>query len=88
MNILKTDKEFFGKPKQKQEPVMKEIQPDLFGTSSKTLFLNSLRSQGKYKYSRYRGLPLRYAGGKSLGVGHVLDSSFERFPLLRSALLS
>ena len=36
-------------------------------------FLQSLRSKGQYKYSRYNGLPLRYAGGKSLGVGHVVE---------------
>ncbi len=49
---------------------------DLFGTSLRVLFLDSLRSQGKSKYARYRGLPLRYAGGKSLGVGHIV----EQFP--------
>ena len=46
---------------------------NLFGTSAKALFLESLRSKGKYKYARYRGLPLRYAGGKSLGVGHIVE---------------
>ena len=46
---------------------------DLFGASLKVLFLDALRSQGKYKYARYRGLPLRYAGGKSLGVGHIVE---------------
>ena len=39
----------------------------------KEYFLSKLRSQGKYKYSRYNGLPLRYAGGKSLGVGHIIE---------------
>ena len=58
---------------QKQERDIKETQPDLFGTSSKALFLDSLRSRGKYKYARYRGLPLRYAGGKSLGVGYIVE---------------
>ncbi len=32
-----------------------------------------LRSKGKYKYVRYNGLPIRYAGGKSLGVGHIVE---------------
>ena len=41
--------------------------------SAKDLFLDSLRSKGKYKYARYNGLPLRYAGGKSLGVGHIVE---------------
>ena len=36
-------------------------------------FLQGLRSNGKFKYSRYNGLPLRYAGGKSLAVGHILE---------------
>lgn len=36
-------------------------------------FLANLRSKGKYKYSRYNGLPLRYAGGKSLAVGHIVE---------------
>lgn len=39
----------------------------------KDFFLSKLRSKGKYKYSRYNGLPLRYAGGKSLGVGHIIE---------------
>ena len=37
-------------------------------------FLANLRSSGKSKYSRYNGLPLRYAGGKSLAVGHVIEA--------------
>lgn len=42
---------------------------------NKELFLSSLRSRGKHKYSRYKGgLPLRYAGGKSLAVGHVIEA--------------
>lgn len=39
----------------------------------KDYFLNKLRSKGKFKYTRYNGLPLRYAGGKSLGVGHIIE---------------
>ena len=41
--------------------------------SRKSDFLASLRSSGRYKYSRYNGLPLRYAGGKSLAVGHIVE---------------
>ncbi len=67
--MAKTDSHLFGT---QQERKITETQPDLFGTSSKALFLDSLRSRGKYKYARYRGLPLRYAGGKSLGVGHIV----------------
>ena len=34
-------------------------------------FLNQLTSGSGYK--RYGGSPLRYAGGKSLAVGHILE---------------
>lgn len=39
-------------------------------------FLHNLvsKSQSKYHYKRYNGLPLRYAGGKSLAVGHVIEN--------------
>lgn len=40
----------------------------------KKVFLNSLLSpSGKTKYKRYVGAPIRYAGGKSLAVGLVVD---------------
>ena len=39
----------------------------------KDYFLSKLKSKGKLKYTRYNGLPLRYAGGKSLGVGHIIE---------------
>ena len=35
--------------------------------------LHRLRGKGRHKYRRYDGLPLRYAGGKSLAVGHVIE---------------
>lgn len=41
--------------------------------SAKQALLNQLRSNGRYRYSRYMGLPLRYAGGKSLAVGYVIE---------------
>jgi hypothetical protein len=37
----------------------------------KTLFLNKLYS--KVSYKRYLGSPLRYGGGKSLGVGNIIE---------------
>lgn len=43
------------------------------GIPIKDYFLNKLRGKGKFKYTRYNGLPLRYAGGKSLGVGHIIE---------------
>ncbi|MBI3442957.1 MAG: DNA adenine methylase [Candidatus Sungbacteria bacterium] len=40
----------------------------------KKVFLNSLTSpSGKTKYKRYMGAPIRYAGGKSLAVGLVVE---------------
>lgn len=43
------------------------------GIPIKDYFLDKLKSKGKFKYTRYNGLPLRYAGGKSLGVGHIIE---------------
>lgn len=37
------------------------------------VLLANLKSQGRYPYRRYAGLPLRYAGGKSRAVGHVIS---------------
>ena len=37
-------------------------------------FLKELESSGKNRYKRYKGLPLRYAGGKSLAIGHVVEA--------------
>ena len=61
-------------------PRRKAPQSGLFADGAETVnrakrkqhFLLSLRgNSGKFK--RYRGLPLRYAGGKSLAVGHVVS---------------
>lgn len=41
--------------------------------SPRAALLSRLRSQGRFRYRRYGNLPLRYAGGKSLAVGHVLE---------------
>ncbi|MCY3573675.1 MAG: DNA adenine methylase [Chloroflexi bacterium] len=42
--------------------------------SSKVALLENLRSvNGKSKYKRYIGTPIRYAGGKSLAVGHIIE---------------
>ena len=36
--------------------------------------LEKLKSkESSHRYSRYSGLPLRYAGGKSLAVGHIVE---------------
>ncbi len=40
----------------------------------KTTFLHNLTSpSGKAKYKRYAGAPIRYAGGKSLAVGLIVE---------------
>jgi len=50
----------------------------------KETFLSGLKSKGARKYGRYRNLPLRYAGGKSLAVGYVI----ERIPLETKRVVS
>ena len=41
---------------------------------SKGQFLKKLSSDGKLDYKRYTASPLRYAGGKSLAVGYVIEN--------------
>ena len=43
---------------------------------TRSAFLEKLKTPKTGKYKRYTPLPLRYAGGKSLAVGHIL----EHFP--------
>ena len=45
--------------------------PEFYNT--RTNFLTTLQSATSAKYKRYNGLPLRYAGGKSLAVGHIIQ---------------
>ena len=52
--------------------------------SRKREFLASMKGRGRFPYRRYNGLPLRYAGGKSLAVGYVL----ERLPAGLESLVS
>lgn len=50
-----------------------ELFPDTFA-ERRRVFLNNLSSpSGKMKYKRYMGAPIRYAGGKSLAVGLVIE---------------
>ena len=45
-----------------------------FEHSERQEFLRGLESKtGRHRYSRYNGLPLRYAGGKSRAVGFILE---------------
>jgi len=39
----------------------------------RSIFLDKLRSDGKTAYKRYLGTPLRYAGGKSLATGFLVE---------------
>lgn len=59
----------------------------LFDIPVKDYFLNKLKSKGKFKYTRYNGLPLRYAGGKSLGVGHIIEYIPEGIDKLMSPFM-
>ena len=51
------------------------------------VFLADLRSTGKLPYRRYLGSPLRYAGGKSLAVGMVLELLPDRLDRLVSPFM-
>lgn len=51
-----------------------DISTPLTLAERKQLFLKKLSSpSGKQKYKRYMGAPIRYAGGKSLAVGLVIE---------------
>lgn len=71
--MTETDSDIIDILSPSQESVKTHTQLNLLETSLRVRFLDSLRSRGKYKYARYRGLPLRYAGGKSLGVGYIVE---------------
>ncbi len=71
--MIETDSDTIDIHSPSQETVKTHTQFNLLETSLKDRFLDSLRSRGKHKYARYRGLPLRYAGGKSLGVGYIVE---------------
>ena len=62
-----------GIPYASPPTAIRDMQP-LFRTAArKEDFLKSLRGKGRYKYRRYAGGPLRYAGGKTLAVGHIVE---------------
>jgi len=50
-------------------------------------FLNQLISRGKLPYKRYLGSPMRYAGGKSLAVGFVVERLPDHIKRLVSPFL-
>jgi len=52
--------------------------------TAQTSLLRRLSSKGRHKYCRYNGLPLRYAGGKSLAVGHIIEHLPDDIPMLVS----
>ena len=47
--------------------------PLMTAMSPRDAVLADLRGNGRYRYGRYNGLPLRYAGGKSLAVGYIIE---------------
>ena len=53
-----------------KNPEVSLLEPAL---TPRAALLRRLRGKGRHKYRRYDGLPLRYAGGKSLAVGHVIE---------------
>lgn len=53
-----------------KNPEVSLLEPAL---TPRAALLQRLRGKGRHKYRRYDGLPLRYAGGKSLAVGHVIE---------------
>ena len=72
-SMSNSDSVLLGTHIQNQETHIQQVQPHPYESSPRVAFLESLRSKGKHKYIRYRGLPIRYAGGKSLGVGHIIE---------------
>jgi len=71
-----------------KQPEKKKIKLSVLNSPSEknaqTIFLENLRGHGKLPYKRYLGSPLRYAGGKSLAVGFVI----ERLPADIKCLVS
>lgn len=62
--------------------LLKEIKNNTLA-EKKEKFLEKLKSKTKpNSYKRYLGTPLRYAGGKSLAVGHIINL-FLIFPILK-----
>ncbi|MBM3328867.1 MAG: DNA adenine methylase [Calditrichaeota bacterium] len=57
----------------RREVPNKSTAPDHTFSSVRERFLRSLASSGKNPYKRYLGSPLRYAGGKSLAVGLIVE---------------
>lgn len=49
------------------------MKTSLFNDTPRYQFVLSLAGNGKNTFKRYGRLPLRYAGGKSLAVGHILQ---------------
>lgn len=56
-------------------------------TDERERFLSALRSTGKLDYKRYLASPLRYAGGKSLAVGYIVERLPGKLKLLVSPFM-
>ena len=66
-----------------EESVSKVLKP----LNKKEEFLCRIRSNGKLKYKRYTSSPLRYAGGKSLAVGLVVELLPENIKRIASPFM-
>lgn len=73
----KNDEQARSKTKVLKDEQLRLGFPDLAQSSKtqrKKIFLEKLHSpSGKAKYKRYMGAPIRYAGGKSLAVGLIIE---------------
>src|SRR3989339_387188 len=75
MDLISTLPDIYFPKKKNLSNSIKRLFPsaDSF-TERKNLFLNGLKSPtGKNKYKRYLGAPIRYAGGKSLATGLIIE---------------
>ena len=54
---------------------------------NREIFLMSHKRPERYGYKRYQGLPLRYAGGKSLAVGHIIEHFPKKIDFLASPFM-
>lgn len=56
-----------------RQGILFSISPSSFSERKATFLRNLASSSSKTKYKRYTGSPLRYAGGKSLAVGLIVE---------------
>jgi hypothetical protein len=75
-NIIKLNNQIeynFYFPKLSKVNLLKDVEDNEL-VERKKILLAELRSKTKpSNYKRYLGTPLRYAGGKTLAVGHIIN---------------